>query len=182
LATLIDNKNKEKDDKDKKQKLFVPQIISSTQEKEKESISSTQEKETDAKEKLIAPQIFSTNRNNHKKEKNKPLIVPQIFSTNQDNEKQKKKKKKKKLRLSQIFSLQQKGQISTSTDPTPDLTDNINSSQQKESLRRSHRVKKPPDKFQANFFDIMLTHPLIDQKKLQNLLIQAVKISKNIRT
>jgi hypothetical protein len=28
----------------------------------------------------------------------------------------------------------------------------------------------------------MLTHPLIDQKKLQNLLTQAVKISKNIRT
>jgi hypothetical protein len=181
-VTLIDNKNKEKDDKDKKQKLFVPQIISSTQEKEKESISSTQEKETDAKEKLIAPQIFSTNRNDHKKEENKPLIVPQIFSTNQDNEKQKKKKKKKKLRLPQIFLLQQKGQISTSTDPTPDLTDNIYSSQQKESLRRSHRVKKPPDKFQANFFDLMLTHPLIDQKKLQNLLIQAVKISKNIRT
>jgi hypothetical protein len=43
-------------------------------------------------------------------------------------------------------------------------------------------VKKPPDKFQANFFDLMLTHPLLDQKKLQNLLTQAVKISKNIRT
>ena len=133
---------------------------------------------------MIAPQIFSTNRNDHKKEENKLLIVPQIFSTNQDNEKQKKKKKKKKkkLRLPQIFSLQQKGPISTSTDPTPDLTDNTNSSQQKESLRHSHCVKKPPDKFQANFFDLMLTHPLIDQKKLQNLLIQAVKISKNIRT
>jgi hypothetical protein len=169
LATLIDNKNKEKDDKDKKQKLFVPQIISSTQEKEK-----------DAKEKLIAPQIFSTNQNDHKKEENKLLIVPQIFSTNQDNEKQ--KKKKKKLRIPQIFSLQQKGHISTSTDPTPDLTDNANSSQQKESLRRSHHVKKPPDKFQANFFDLMLTHPLIDQKKLQKLLTTVVKISKNIRT
>jgi hypothetical protein len=188
LATLIDNKNKEKDDKDKKQKLFVPQIISSTQEKEKDAISSTQEKEKnaisstqekqkDAKEKLIAPQIFSTNRNDHKKEENKPLIVPQIFLTNQDNEKQ--KKKKKILRLPQIFSLQQKGQISNSTDPTPDITDNANYSQQ-DSLRRSHRLKKPPDKFQANFFDLMLTHPLIDQKKLQNLLTQAVKISKYI--
>jgi hypothetical protein len=131
-----------------------------------------------AKEKLIAPQIFSTNRNDHKKEENKPLIVPQIFSTNQDNEKQ--KRKKKKLRLPQIFSLQQKGHISTSTDPTPELTDNANSSQQKDSLRQSHRVKKPPDKFQANFFDLMLTHPLIDQKKLQNLFTHAVKISKNI--
>jgi len=180
LATLIDNKNKEKDDKDKKQKLFVPQIISSTQEKEKEAISSTQEKEKDAKEKLIVPQIFSTNRNDHKKEENKPLIVPQIFSTNQDNEKQ--KKKKKKLRIPQIFPFQQKGLISKSTDPKPNLTDNANYFQQKELLRQSHRVKKPPDKFQANFFDLMLTHPLIDQKKLQNLLTQAVKISKNIRT
>jgi len=179
LATLIDNKNKEKDITDKKQKLFVPQIISSTQEKEKESISSTQEKEKDAKEKLIVPQIFSTNRNDHKKEENKSLIVPQIFSTNQDNEKQ--KKKKKKSRIPQIFSLQQKDPISNSTDLTPDLTDNANLAQQ-DSLRRSHRLKKPPDKFQANFFDLMLTHPLIDQKKLQNLLTQAVKISKNIRT
>jgi hypothetical protein len=179
LVTLIDNKNNEKDVKDKQQKLFVPQIISSTQEKEINSISSTQEREKDAKEKLIAPHIFSTNRNDHKKEENKPLIVPQIFSTNQDNEKQ--KKKKKQFRLPQIFLLQQKGQISNSTDPTPDLTDNANSFQQ-DSLRRSHRLKKPPDKFQANFFDLMLTHPLIDQKKLQNLLTQAVKISKNIWT
>ena len=169
LATLIDNKNKEKDDKDKEQKLFVPQIISSTEEKEK-----------DAKEKLIAPQIFSTNRNDHKKEENKPLIVPQIFSTNQDKGKQ--KKKKKKLRIPQIFSLQQKGQISKPTDPMSNSTNNVNSFQENDSLRRSHRVKKPPDKFQINFFDLMLTHPLIDQKKLQNLLTQAVKISKNIRT
>ena len=130
---------------------------------------------------MIVPHIFSSNQNDHNKEENKSLIIPQIFSTNQDNEKQKKKKKKKKLRLPQIFSLQQKGQISTSTDPTPDLTDNANFFQQ-DSLRRSHRLKKPPDKFQANFFDLMLTHPLIDQKKLQNLLTQAVKLSKNIRT
>ncbi len=61
-------------------------------------------------------------------------------------------------------------------------TNNMNSFQENDSLRRPHRVKKPPDKFQANFFDLMLTHPLIDQKKLQNLLTQAVKISKNIRT
>jgi hypothetical protein len=182
LATLIDNKNKEKDDKDKKQKIFVPQIISSTEEKEKEAISSTQEKEKDAKEKLIVPQIFSTNRNDHKKEERKSLIVPQIFSTDHDNEKHKTKKKKKKLRLPQIFSLQRKGPISTLTDPTPDLTDNANSFQQKELLRQSHRVKKPPDKFQANLFDLILTHPLIDQKKLQNLLTKAVKINKNIRT
>jgi hypothetical protein len=128
---------------------------------------------------LIIPQIFSTNRNDHKKEENKPLIVPQIFSTNQDNEKQ--KKKKKKLRLPQIFSLHQKGPSLRSTDLTPDLADNANFSQQ-DSLRRSHRLKKPPDKFQANFLDLMLTHPLIDQRKLQNLLTQAVKISKNIRT
>jgi hypothetical protein len=179
LATLIDNKNKEKDITDKKQKLFVPQIISSTQENEKESISSTQEKEKNAKGKLIVPQIFSTNRNDHKKEENKSLIVPQIFSTNHDNEKQ--KKKKKKLRLPQNFPLQQKRPILKSTDLTPDLTDNASFSQQ-DSLRRSHRLKKPPDKFQANFFDLMLTHPLIDQKKLQNLLTQAVRISKNIRT
>ncbi len=168
MATLIANKNKEKDDKDKKQKLFVPQIISTTQEKEQE-----------AKEKFIVPQIFSTNRNNHKKEENKPLIVPQIFSTNQDNEKQ--KKKKKKMIIPQIFSLQQKGQISKPTDPTPDVTDNVNSFQQKDSLRRPQCVKKPPDKFQANFFD-MLTHPLIDQKKLQKLLTKAVKIRKTIWT
>ncbi len=129
---------------------------------------------------MIAPQISSTNRNDHKKEENKPLIVPQIFSTNQDNEKQ--KKKKKKLRNPQIFLLQQKGQISKPTDPTLDSTNNANSFQPTESFRRSHRVKKPPDKFQANFFDLMLTHPLIDQKKLQNLLTQAVKLSKNIRT
>ncbi len=86
------------------------------------------------------------------------------------------------MRLPQILSLQQKGPILTSTDPTPDLTDKADLSQQKELLTQSHRVKKPPDKFQANFFDLMLTHPLIDQKKLQNLLTQAVKISKNIRT
>jgi hypothetical protein len=129
---------------------------------------------------LIVPQNFSSNRNDHKKEENKPLIVPQIFSTNQDNEKQ--KKKKKKLRLPQIFSLQQKSHISKPTDPMPDYTDNEKSFHEIDSLRRSHRVKKPPDKFQANFFDLMLTHPLIDQKKLQNLLTQAVKISKNIRT
>jgi hypothetical protein len=61
-------------------------------------------------------------------------------------------------------------------------TNNVNSFQENDSLRRSQRVKKPPDKFQVNFFDLMLTHPLIDQKKLQNLLTQAVKISKNIRT
>ncbi len=169
MATLIDNKNKEKEDKDKKQKLFVPQIISKTQEKEKE-----------AKEKLMVPQMFSTNPNDHKKEENKPIIVPQIFSTNQDNEIQ--KKKKKKMIIPQIFSLQQKGQISEPTDPTPDSTDNANSFQVIDSLRRSHRVKKPPDKFQANFFDLMLTHPLINQKKLQKLLTTVVKTSKNIQT
>ncbi len=129
---------------------------------------------------MIVPQIFSTNRNNHKKEENKPLIAPQIFSTNQDNEKQ--KKKKKKLRIPQIFSLQQSGQILKPTDPTPDSTDNAKSFQEIDSLRRSHRVKKPPDKFQANFFDLMLTHPLIDHKKLQKLLTTIVKISKNIQT
>jgi hypothetical protein len=66
-------------------------------------ISTTQEKEKEGKEKLIVPQIFSPNQNNHKKEENKPLIVPQIFSTNQDNKKQ--KKKKKKMIIPQIFSL-----------------------------------------------------------------------------
>ena len=129
---------------------------------------------------MIVPQIFSTNRNDHKKEENKPLIVPQIFSTNQDNKKQ--KKKKKKLRIPQIFLLQQKGQTSKPTDPMSNSTNDVNSFQENDSLRRSQRVKKPPDKFQVNFFDLMLTHPLIDQKKLQNLLTQAVKMSKNIRT
>ena len=83
--------------------------------------------------------------------------------------------------MSLFVSLQQKRPTLKSTDLTPDLTDNASFSQQ-DSLRRSHRLKKPPDKFQINFFDLMLTHPLIDQKKLQNLLTQAVKISKNIRT
>ncbi len=66
--------------------------------------------------------------------------------------------------IPQIFSLQQKGQISKLTDPTPDSTDNANSFQEIDSLRRSHRMKKPPDKFQIDFFDL-LTNPLIDQKK-----------------
>ncbi len=86
------------------------------------------------------------------------------------------------MNIPQIFSVQQKGPISKTTDPMPDSTDNEKSFHEIESLRRPNRVKKPPDKFQANFFDLMLTHPLIDQKKLQNLLTQAVKISKNIRT
>jgi hypothetical protein len=93
----------------------------------------------------------------------------------------KQKKKKKKIIIPQIFSLQQKGQISKPTDPTLDSTDNANSFQENDSLRRSHRVKKPPDKFQANFFDL-LTNPLIDQKKLYKLFTKAVKISKNIWT
>ena len=81
-----------------------------------------------------------------------------------------------------MFPFQQKGLISKLTEPKTNLTDHTNTFQQKELLRHSHRVKKPPDKFQANFFELMLTHPLIDQKKLKTLLTQAVKISKNIRT
>ena len=92
------------------------------------------------------------------------------------------KRKKKKLRLPQIFPFQQKGLISKSTEPKTNLTDNANTFHPKELLRQSHRVKKPPDKFQANFFDLMLTHPQIDQKKLQKLLTTVVKISKNIQT